>query len=66
MVLVPWGSMDHWVGVDEERRERSWPAAPWTVQVPTIVWVTDAGKVRVAAVVTVLDRLLKVVVPDTV
>ena len=66
MVLVPWGSICHWVGVAEERRESSWPAAPPVVQVPTMVWVTDAGNVRVAAELTFLVKLLKVVAPERV
>ena len=66
IVLVPWGSMLHWVPVIDERKDSRAPDAPCAVHVPAMVWVTEAGKVRVRAVATVLVRLLKVEVPDIV
>lgn len=66
MVRVPWGSINHWVGVELERRDKRAPDAPLRVVVPTMVWVTLAGNVKVLAIVTVLVRLLKVEVPEIV
>ena len=37
MVRVPWGSINHWVGVELERRDKRAPEAPLRVIVPTMV-----------------------------
>src|SRR4030067_1515197 len=53
----------HFVGVEEERRLNNCPAAPFRVAVPLMVVVDPAAKVRVAALVTDLVKLLNVVSP---
>ena len=49
--------MYHFVPFDEERRLRSWLAAPLRVIALAIVCVVPAVKVRVSADVTLLVRL---------
>ena len=55
--------MYHLVPVDEERRLSSWPAAPRAVKVPVTVWVPEAGKVIVLAVVHSRSSAAKVLLP---
>lgn len=56
---VPLRVNPHLVGVELERKERSWPEAPANVSVPpeAMVWVAEAGKVRVSALVTDFVKL---------
>ena len=56
---VPLRVSPHLVGAELEARVSSCPEAPLKVSVPpeAIVWVAEAGKVRVSAVVTDLVRL---------
>ncbi len=63
MVLVPWGSIIHWVGEEEDRRDKRLEAAPCRVIVPKMVWVSAAPKVKVPVELTILDKLLKMVEP---
>ena len=65
MVRVPCGSICHCVPGTSERSESNCPEAPCSVRVPITVWVLLApeGKVSVAALATVLVRLLNVVAP---
>src|SRR3989338_3111403 len=53
----------HLVGVAEERKLSNWPAAPSRVNVPVMVWVPEAGKVIVLAVVHSRSRAVKVLLP---
>src|SRR3989344_8783828 len=55
--------MYHLVPVDEERRLSSWPAAPSRVNVPVMIWVPEAGKVIVLAVVHSRSNAAKVLLP---
>ena len=63
MLRVPWGLNFHWVPGVEEAKAKNAPGCPVRVVVPAMVWVAEAGKVKVSAVVTDLVRLLKVVEP---
>ncbi len=65
-VTLPCGSIFQVEPFDEERSERSCPAAPARVIVPAIVCVVPAPNVSVRAVVTDLVRLLNVVEPEIV
>ena len=46
-----------------DTRLRFWPESPWRVRAELMVWVPEAGKVIVLAVVSSRSRVSKVLLP---